>query len=612
MYMKPYPEEKRKMLVERSINAVDDFVVFFEGIKGREASSLQRMVTPPKGFRKNKKLKSKTRHFLFKQFISKLKGQRETSNPNPVVWDQFKQIFRWWVKSQSELFKIIEDFKNDADFDEEGKECIADPNSELDVKCFKTLLEANRDHQINQETIRRFYQYGYFLKDRQIEDLIDNALTQKEIVHKQRLEELPDKFAELSQTIADLESRVSAVESANELKQELDKRISELSESFEESLQKLNQQIAEVSKPINGRISKIESNFIKTSELSKQVNPLKSQLSELKKSVNIIKDRLQTTESPRIAYQAVEIGKNAASLVKNKKKQKNEKDYLQEFRIPLWLLGIIDSMDASEAKAIHVALKAFSVIEIPDPRIIDAWKVACGNNLHITTLDVGMGWLDTQDWFPSYFSVKCFGEEMRLIDLDTSVGEMFNFGNQLWAIDIRNCDRSYPESYLPDFLRWVDKHRNYAKVFLTRCLGENCCNTSFEVYNEVGKLPKPTKIQSIEPVTLPVSEAIVDKSGWEHWCQPADEKLYQTEVQMLDKLQPEIENIPLSLLQDIKSYLLLSHQIFDPDKALDWALYLRLYPWLAGRNEIEDIMFNFINQCDLDLPRTTDALQGNL
>ena len=213
--------------------------------------------------------------------------------------------------------------------------------------------------------------------------------------------------------------------------------------------------------------------------------------------------------------------------------------------------------------------------------------------------------------------MKCFGEKMRLIDLDTSVGEMFNSGNQLWAIDIRNCDRSYPESYLPDFLRWIDKHRNYARVFLTRCLGKNCCNTSFEVYNKVGKLPKPTKMQSIEPVTLPVSEAIVDKSGWEHWCQPVEEKLYQTEIQFLNKLQSEIENIPLSLLQDIKSYLLLSHQIFDPDKALDWALYLRLYQWIADRseadrNELENSLFNLIKQTDLELQKIKVALQSSL
>ena len=612
MYMKQYPEEKRKILAERSINNADDFVIFFGEIKGTDASSLQKMITPPKGFPKNKKLKPKIRHFLFKRFISKLKGEKEISNPNSVVWDQFKQIFRWWVKSQPELFKIIENFKNDTDFDEKNKECIVDPNSELDVKCFKVLLEANQNHRINQETIRRFYQYGYFVKDEQIEELINNALTQKEIKHNKRLSELPEKVDELSETIADLNSRVSAVESANELKQVINKQITELSESFEDNLQKLDHRISEVNKSLDNKLPKIESNSKQLAELSQQVNSLNSQLSDLKKSVNSFEAKRQATDSPRIADQAVQIGKNAALLAKNRKNKKNEKNYLQELVPPLWLLGITDPNDSSKAEAIHVALKAFSVIEITDTRIIDAWKAACGNNLHVTTLDVGMGWLDTQDWFPSYFSEKCFGEEMRLIDLDASVEEMFNTGNQLWAIDIRNCDRSYPESYLPDFLRWIDKHRNYAKVFLTRCLGKNCCNTSFEVYNEVGRLPKPEKPPSIKPISLPVSETIVDKSGWEHWCQPADDKLYKTEFQFLENIRLEIENIPTSLLQDIRSYFLLSHQIFDPDKALDWALYLRLYPWIAGRNEIEDNLFNFINQSDLELPRTTAALQGNL
>lgn len=609
--MKPYPEEKRKILVERSVNDIDDFVVFLEGVKGTEASLLQNIVTPPKGFSKNRKLKPNIRRSLFQQFISKLRGTEEGPSSNSVVWHQFEKIFGWWVKSQPDLFKIIKDFKNDADFEKESKK-IVDPNSELDIRCFKVLLEANRNHQINKETIRHFYEYGYFVKDEKIEDLINHALTKKEIDHNKRLSELPDKVDELFQTIADFESRISDVESANELKQALNAQLAELSESLEKSLQKLNRRISELDNELNKGLTKTKSNSTQMGKLSKEVNSIKSRFSDLKKSVNSLENKRQTTESPRIAHQAVQIGKKASSLVKNRKRQKNEDNYLEEFGIPLWLLGITEPQDSSKAKAIHVALKAFSVIEITDPRIIDAWKTACGNNLQVTTLDVGMGWLDTQDWFPSYFSVKCFGEEMRLIDLDSSVGEMFNSGNQLWAIDIRNCDRSYPESYLPDFLRWIDKHRSYAKVFLTRCFGENCCNTSFEVYNKVGKLPKPTKMQSIEPVTLPVSKAIVDKSGWEHWCQPADEKLYQTEIQLLDKLQPEIENIPLTLLQDIRSYLLLSHQIFDPDKALDWALYLRLYPWLAGRSEIEDKLFDFIKQNDLELRRTTDALQGNL
>ena len=611
MEVKSYPVEKRRVLAKLVEHNNKKFLSFFDEIVGTERKQvLSKRVLPPfnKGGFRNLERRIKQQSRLL---VQKLKREKEIENLSSRDWVAFEKVWVLWIQSKPELNEVLLEFDNKADFDE-NQNCVKPPNSDLDLKCFEVLLEASRKLEINQETIRRFYQFGYFIEDKRIEDLIDKTLTQKEIDQKQWLAALPDKFEELSQTIVDFESRVSAIESANELKQELNAQLAELSESLAKSLQKLNRRISEVDKELNKGLTKTKSNSTQMGKLSKEVNSIKSRFSDLKKSVNSLENKRQTTESPRIAHQAVQIGKKASSLVKNRKRQKNEDDYLEEFGIPLWLLGITEPQDSSKTKAIHVALKAFSVIEITDPRIIDAWKTACGNNLHVTTLDVGMGWLDTQDWFPSYFSVKCFGEEMRLIDLDLSVGEMFNSGNQLWAIDIRNCDRSYPESYLPDFLRWIDKHRNYVKVFLTRCLGENCCNTSFEVYNKVGKLPKPTKMQSIEPVTLPVAEAIVDKSGWERWCQPADEKLYQTEIQLLDKLQPEIENIPLSLLQDIKSYLLLSHQIFDTDKALDWALYLRLYPWLAGRNEIEDKLFDFIKQSDLEFRRTTDALQGNL
>ncbi len=607
VYIKQYPEEKRKILAEHSTKNIDDFVKFLEEIKGIEASYLQKMLTPPKGFPKNKKLKTETRHYLFKQFISKLVGEKDFSNPDSDVWNKFGQIFRWWVKSQSELFKILEDFKNDEDFEENDKS--VEPNSVLDIKCFEILLKANRKLQINQEIIRRFYQFGYFLKDEQIEDLIDNALTQEDIDHKWRIKELPDKVDELSETISDIKSRVSAVESANELKQELNEQITGLSKSFEDNIQKLNEQITEVSEALNEKISKIE--LSQTSDLSNQINSFKSQFTELKKSVSKLEDKRQTTEVPRIANQAVEIGEKAASLIKNRKKTKNEKDYLKAFSIPLWLLGITNPEDSIKTEAIHIALKAFSVIEIPDTRIINAWKAACGNNLHITTLDVGMGWLDSQDWFPKLFSEICFGEQLRQMDLDVSVEEMINKGNFLWAIHLNNYDRSFPESYLPRFLKWLGERKAFAKVFVTRCHSENRCKTSFEVYNEVGQLPKPTKTLSINPTTLPDTDAIIDKSVWGKWCQPSEETLYKTEVQFLDKLQSEIENIPLSLFQDIQSYLLLSHQIIDPDKALDWALYLRLCPWIDGRTKIEDGLFSLINQVDLDLPKTRAVLQEN-
>ena len=256
MRMKQYPEEKRKNLSKRD---VDDFVQFFGEIKSESKRLLQQMLTPRKGFSKKKKLKQETLNFIYNQFISRLKRENEISNPNSDVWNKYGKIFVWWVNSKPELSKILTDFKNEEDFNDDNK-CVVDPNSPLDVKCFHTLLDASLDHKIDQETILHFYEYGYFNEDKQIEDLIDKALPRKEIQRRQRIAELPDEFDELSQTIKDLNSRVSAVESANELKQELNKQIAELSESFEGNLQKLDHRISEVNKSLDNKLPKIESN----------------------------------------------------------------------------------------------------------------------------------------------------------------------------------------------------------------------------------------------------------------------------------------------------------------------------------------------------------------
>ena len=70
--------------------------------------------------------------------------------------------------------------------------------------------------------------------------------------------------------------------------------------------------------------------------------------------------------------------------------------------------------------------------------------------------------------------------------------------------------------------------------------------------------------------------------------------------------------IPITLLREIRYYLLLSHQILEPTKALDWALYLRLFPWIGGRREIEDALFNLVNQDSLELRQIKAALRGDL
>ena len=98
------------------------------------------------------------------------------------------------------------------------------------------MLEASRNNQIDRETIRRFYDYGYFLPSDEIEALIEKALPQAEIKRQQQLATLPDQVNQLSEAINLLNSRLSEIEPVYETVQQLDRQIAEVTKSFESQL----------------------------------------------------------------------------------------------------------------------------------------------------------------------------------------------------------------------------------------------------------------------------------------------------------------------------------------------------------------------------------------
>ena len=240
----------------------------------------------------------------------------------------------------------------------------------------------------------------------------------------------------------------------------------------------------------------------------------------------------------------------------------------QIFEFSLRRFGVIGSdgtIDVDEiADAIHVALKAFPALEVADTRIIDVWQLMCGNHLHVTKIDVEMGWLGSQDWFPRpFFSRVFWGRIEANGPRQSRSGRCLRLGNMPWAIHFSNCDRSFPESYLPPFLDWIGKFSEGAiKVFLTRCSGINRCETNEDVYERLARLPKP---QNQEPIEVPKSDFIVTQSEWESWCclDSNANPLPEGYREFLNQLQSEIENIgvqiPMPLLRGIQNYLRLSH-----------------------------------------------------
>lgn len=632
MEAKLYPENKRRDLIQRSKEDFVEFLIEVTDYEGKQFIEKELLPNKVKGFRPGHAPLTRTVPML----IRELKKEQELTNNDSVIWNKFKNAWKAWVISHAELNQVLlESFNNEADFDENLK-CIAPPNSELDIQCFKSLLEASRNYYVDQETIRRFYEYGYFLPSDEIENLIEKALPKSETERQLRLAALPAEFDKLSQTINNLNSRVASLETATEAEQTLDRRIAEAIKSFEpklsESKSSFNKRIGKLRQSINS----IESSLSELSELKKSVkstqlsaaefvNDIKQDIAQLDQRIHERvkpfearcdtidqtiaairterEEQRQTTDAPRIAYQALQIGEHfAANLGQEEEHYQNERDYLEDFRFSLRRFGVTDSDEMAAAS--HVALKAFPALEVIDTRMIEVWRLMCDFHSHLTKIEVEIGWLGLQDWFPGLFSQECFGEKLRPIDLDISIRKMLEIGGMPWAIHLSNCDRSFTESYLPRFLDWVgDFSDGGIRVFLTRCTGTNRCETNQDVYVRVARLPRPQGPEPIEAQNLRPSGIIVTLSEWESWCRP---NLAVHQHGFLNQIQEAIENrgnqIPMVLLREIQQYLRLSHDILAPSRSLDWALTLRLLPWIENRPELIDTVQNLINRENLELP----------
>ena len=653
MEAKPYPEEKRRNLIKKD---KEDFIAFLREVTDGEGKQfIQQKLLPSQGggFRAGN---ARTRHIQLQlavpTLIRNLKKEQELANSDSSIWSKFKDAWKAWVISHPELNQILlESFDNSSDFDENHK-CIVPPNSELDIQCFKTLLEMSRNNQIDQETIQRFYEYGYFLPSDEIEALIEKAPPQAELERQQHLAVLPDRVNELSETIDLLNSRIAEIASTDKTTQKLNQQITAVTKSFESQLSEINSNFNKRIKRINSWLTKVEKSVTSVGEsvtsletqilaaefindmnqkitqldqrvqkhVESHVESTEVRLDQINKAIVEIKtmqrEQNRTTSAPRIAHQSVQIGENyAVKLGEDREPYQDENDYLSDFAFSLGRFGITEAADDEAAAAIHLAMKAFSALEVADARIIDVWQLMCDNHVHVTKIDVEMGWLGLQDWFPKLFSQECFGEQLRQMDLDISVRKMLQGSDMLWAIHLNNCDRSFPESYLPKFLDWIDDFSaGGVRVFLTRSLGINRCEINQDVYDRVARLSKPQGPEPIVARNLRPSGLIVTQSQWESWCQPSADTNPQHDSQLafLDRLRARVEyigaQIPIGLLREIQRYLQLSHNILAPSRAFDWALTFRLLSWIGNRRELIDTVRNLINQENSELPHFLEGL----
>jgi len=347
------------------------------------------------------------------------------------------------------------------------------------------------------------------------------------------------------------------------------------------------------------------------SRMRKRIKAFEMRIDEVEVAISKIKSKI--TDKPEISTQALEIGKRYGTRFRNEDaRYSDEEDYLAVFRHGLRRFGVTDSEE--EAMAIHIAMKAFPVLEVTDAQIMRVWNMVCGNHVHFTTIDVEMGWLGLQDWFPGLFAEECFKERLERGDLEISIKKMLELGNMPWIIYLRNCDRSFPEIYLPRFLDWIGGLCSDIKVLLIRSSWANHCEINEDFYARVARLPKPQNQEPIEVQNLKPRD-LVTLTEWTSWClsNPEIDSQYETHLDFLEGLRSTVGNrgwqIPIEILREIQRYLRLSHNILAKTRAFDWALTLRLLPWIGNRHRLIDMVQNFVHESNQELSHFQEGLQ---
>src|SRR5207248_2268165 len=96
--------------------------------------------------------------------------------------------------SNVRLNSVLNEFDNSDDFAESGE--ALPPNSDLDIACFEFLARESNAARISRDEILTFYEFGYFLPDPRIDEIIQRARTSSDVALLERLTTLPATLAE--------------------------------------------------------------------------------------------------------------------------------------------------------------------------------------------------------------------------------------------------------------------------------------------------------------------------------------------------------------------------------------------------------------------------------
>ena len=200
-------------------------------------------------------------------------------------------MFYFWLKTNSSIDKILEEYDNSDDFQDNDQ--YLPPNTFLDIRCFSYLRKAEREKKINIEDIKLLYEFGYFLKDPLIDIIIDDNVKldfkkikiQNQFIisfmkHYLKNETQKDVDLILDELLPEQRKRTDLIES---MQKELDKR--SMNCVLEKNISPVNEKIKSIEKMIENLNASSDDVDIRLGPISEKMQSIEQMIDNLNKTI---------------------------------------------------------------------------------------------------------------------------------------------------------------------------------------------------------------------------------------------------------------------------------------------------------------------------------------
>ena len=445
MRCKPYSEARRKQYVQLG---ADELVRIAGRLGDAHLKELSKYLPPGKltGFRKGHRL-------VVMSQIKRLSAELSKDLHSDKKWKSAEILFVKWVchvpKPHSRLpslDELLNEFDNEADFN--GDEEHVEPNSELDLECFRYLARKSDEFLIDRETIQDFYKLGYFLSDPRIEELIQRCRPLREIINAVEMEE----------RLCSLEDRLDPMEDHTN-------DVLELVSDREKELQALSERLATSQQNIENLNNRLNSLKQSDSNTSAQVLDLKSSTAERLKrledqqqsilqTVTSLEERLkEVTACPVVAPEEREVAEaretpeGQAEPASTKPCYPNEGLFLDELKHQLWS-GSAPAASEPKIGVLYSTLFTFPFMVCSTNGLADAISAAISGKSGTAKFVTESGWFQPE-WKPEL--KEAHPEYHKILKQQGGIGTPEDF----LVIEFVDYDRCFPELYLFSSLRIV-------------------------------------------------------------------------------------------------------------------------------------------------------------